>query len=278
MRRSDHPELIHSLDDALKHGRIVAPFRSVYIDAARSGCLLTRARALQLADPDAVVCGVTAAHIVGWGGIEEPEALTAGNTLLDSRPGFALSRQRIPRRMTRMFDDIRVTRLSLTALDLVPTLGAKAIDDALRRGVPLADLHSARAATAGRAGNGYIQQLLSDSRDEPWSEAERVAHRALRDAGISGWRANVTISLGWYRDAKPDLCFSALALIIEIDGWKYHRDRESFVRDRRRDADLAGLGWQVVRFPASDVLRDPKGFADAVHRIITTRQRHQNSN
>ncbi|NLA28292.1 MAG: DUF559 domain-containing protein, partial [Propionibacterium sp.] len=166
---------------------------------------------------------------------------------------------------------------SLTALDLVPTLGAQAIDDALRRGVPLADLHSARAATAGRAGNGYIQQLLSDSRDEPWSQAERIAHRALRDAGISGWRANVTISLGRDRDAKPDLCFSGLALIIEIDGWKYHRDRQSFVRDRRRDADLAALGWQVVRFPASDVLRDPRGFATAVRRIVTARQRHQNS-
>lgn len=263
----------HALDDALKRGHVIAPFRGVYVDASRSRCLLVRGRALQLADPQAVVCGPAAARIAGWEGVGEPRELTAANTRLNSRPGFELSRRRVPKRLTRRVDGVRITRLALTALDMVPTLGARAVDDALRRGVPLSELHSALDATAGRTGNAMLRRLLADSRDEPWSQAERVAHRALRDAGITGWTANATIGLGRDRYARPDLCFHALALVVEVDGWTYHNNRDSFVHDRRRDAELAALGWQVVRFAASDVLRDPAGFAAAVGRIVAARER-----
>ena len=38
------------------------------------------------------------------------------------------------------------------------------------------------------------------------------------------------------------------ALVIEVDGWEYHSDRDQFELDRRRDARLSALGYRVLRF------------------------------
>jgi very-short-patch-repair endonuclease len=37
-------------------------------------------------------------------------------------------------------------------------------------------------------------------------------------------------------------------LVIELDGWKYHHERDDFEEDRRRDAELARQGYRVLRF------------------------------
>jgi len=36
-------------------------------------------------------------------------------------------------------------------------------------------------------------------------------------------------------------------LIVELDGWEFHSDRQSFEKDRERDAVLQSAGWRVVR-------------------------------
>ena len=38
------------------------------------------------------------------------------------------------------------------------------------------------------------------------------------------------------------------ALVIEVDGKKYHTDEGQFEKDRRRDARLSALGYRVLRF------------------------------
>ena len=37
-------------------------------------------------------------------------------------------------------------------------------------------------------------------------------------------------------------------LVIELDGWEFHHDRDAFEEDRRRDAELARQGYRVLRF------------------------------
>jgi very-short-patch-repair endonuclease len=44
-------------------------------------------------------------------------------------------------------------------------------------------------------------------------------------------------------------------LVIELDGWEFHKSREDFERDRRRDAQLAALGYRVLRFSYRQVTR-----------------------
>ena len=42
-------------------------------------------------------------------------------------------------------------------------------------------------------------------------------------------------------------------LIIELDGWAYHRTRAQFEEDRRRDRHLAAKGWRVIRVTWRDL-------------------------
>jgi very-short-patch-repair endonuclease len=37
-------------------------------------------------------------------------------------------------------------------------------------------------------------------------------------------------------------------LVIELDGWRFHHERDDFEEDRRRDAALAVAGYRVLRF------------------------------
>lgn len=37
-------------------------------------------------------------------------------------------------------------------------------------------------------------------------------------------------------------------LVIELDGWEFHKSREAFEEDRRRDAQLVSMGYCVLRF------------------------------
>jgi very-short-patch-repair endonuclease len=37
-------------------------------------------------------------------------------------------------------------------------------------------------------------------------------------------------------------------LVLEIDGYAYHSDKERFEADRRRDARLSARGYRVLRF------------------------------
>jgi len=47
------------------------------------------------------------------------------------------------------------------------------------------------------------------------------------------------------------------SLVVEIDGWQFHdRNQDQAVRDRKRDRQLAGLGFSTFRFAGSEVWAD----------------------
>ena len=121
VRRSAHPELASLLSRARASGEIVAPFRGVYVDAAREREFSVRVAALALADPHAVFCGATTAFLMGWR--DEPPDVEAGGTHLRSRPGYALDRRATPRSLTRQCQGVRCSSKALTVLELVASGG-----------------------------------------------------------------------------------------------------------------------------------------------------------
>jgi very-short-patch-repair endonuclease len=62
--------------------------------------------------------------------------------------------------------------------------------------------------------------------------------------------------------ARVDLAYPAAKLAIEYDG-SAHFDRRRAERDRQRDAELAGHGWQTVRLVADDLA----GLPQTVRRV-----------
>lgn len=254
-------------------GELVTVFAGIAVLAGRENDLATRALAAMCRDPDAVITGTAGAALTWWPELARPgmEIEVTCRAKHVTTTGFRWIRWSIPSDMVLQRGPLRFTTPAFSAMDLTATLGGRAIDEALRRGVAiLSDLQDAFHAMRHRQHNRERAVLLADSRDCPWSEPERLAHRLLRNARIHGWRANERVVLGG-TVMFLDIAFTSLKLAVEIDGPSYHSSREAVERDRRRDLILTLAGWKVVRFSASMVAED--SWIESVHRVIAIRNR-----
>jgi hypothetical protein len=194
--RRDHPELDTTLRYLLRRGELAKVLPGIYAAADRAASLQTRVRALSRFYPDVILIGAVAARLSFWPELRVEAVECAVRHSRASQTGYDFTRRHIPVELVVNRSGLRYTAPALTALDLCATVGGDAIDQALRtRATTLAQLHRAMELTAAREGNRSRRQLLLDSRAEPWSKAERLFHRLLRDAGITGWKANRPVVL-----------------------------------------------------------------------------------
>ena len=246
--RRAHPELDSSLRYLAGKGDVVRVLPGVYASAGSELTTRVRIAALMAYDPDAVLTEAAAASVSFWPKIPVGAVSCAVRHRREPQPGFVFSRRTIPPELVTERSVLRFTSVALTALDLCETQGGDAIDKALSsRQTNLGQLHRAMELTADRVGNRTRRELLLDSRDEPWSAAERQLHRLMRAAGITGWRANRPLSVGGVT-YFPDVRFGRARLLIEVDGREYHSDEEVFQSDRWRQNLLVLDGWCVLRF------------------------------
>jgi very-short-patch-repair endonuclease len=246
--RRKHPELDASLRYLLGRGDLARVLPGIYAQTTTASSTRIRVQALMASDPDAVLTEATAASVSFWPEIAVDAVTCAVRHRREPQPGFRFSRRTIPAELIIERSGLRFTSPALTALDLCATHGGEAIDHALRsRRTTLKHLHRAMELTAARVGNPHRRALLLDSRDEPWSAAERHFHRLLRSAGFVGWRANqpVLIEGATY---FADVLFAKIRVVIEIDGREHHIGSEVFETDRWRQNLLILDGWCVLRF------------------------------
>lgn len=222
--------------------------------------------------PDAVLTGRVAASVSFWPGIRFDRITLASCRRLTASTGFSVSRRSIPADLIDERQGVRFTSPALTALDLCDELGGDGIDTALRtRAATLDGMRAVMNRTSGRPGNHHRRQLLLDSRDEPWSAAERVIHRLLRAAGISGWKANLAVpTLGsiYY----VDVGFQRQLLAVEIDGRLHETDRGIFESDRWRQNQLVLQGWRVLRFTWSMLTQHPELVIQAIRSALALKK------
>lgn len=266
----DNANLRERIRYAVHVGELVRVAPGLYARPDFANTYLGRVATLFRFDPDAVLVDQSAGLVHGWG--REPREVTCASQRFSSRPGVQVSKRLIDPSHVVTRDGWRVTNAPLTALDLAGIYGGSAIDDALRSFVPLSELYRLYEETSRRPGRRKVLALLKDSRDEPWSEAERLAHRLLRNAGITGWRANHRVLRRDGQVAFIDIAFVDLRLGIEIDGLQFHASPVDAHADRMRDLDLALDGWHIVRLPAALVTQHPREFLAGVRELCGQRQ------
>lgn len=225
---------------------------------------MVRMAALQLRDPDTVFTGLGAIKLLLEPDLKPP-VLTATGRLTTPVAGFKLSQRIIQPEWIESSQGLRCTSLALTAVDLIPTHGGDYVDRVLRaagrNGREALDLMwQAFTDHPNRPGNDLRRSVLEASRGLPWSAAERLAHAALRDAGIVGWRSNYAVTVG-SNTYFIDVAFPAVRLAVEIDGREFHSDRVQFEQDRHRQNALVSAGWTVLRF-TWDMLHDRSWLSD----------------
>jgi very-short-patch-repair endonuclease len=58
---------------------------------------------------------------------------------------------------------------------------------------------------------------------------------------------------------EVDFHFPAARLVVEADGWRSHKTRRDFEKDRARDAALAAAGYRTLRFTDRRIARRTGG-------------------
>lgn len=266
--RREHPELAGAMARLVRDGELAAVLPGVYAATATRSERPARLAALSRWAPDAVLVGRTAAQLTFWPSLPGATVECALPSTRDPQPGFAFSRRRVPPELVVERGGFRLTRPDLTALDLCDEVGGDAIDHVLRtRTATLDGLHEALRLSACRKGNRERRALLLDSRDEPWSAAERLCHRLLRGAGVTGWTANLPVHLR-RRRYFLDVGFPDLRLVLEIDGRLHQTDPELFESDRWRQNDLVLEGWMVLRFTWRMLVDHPDVVVELVEEAI----------
>lgn len=220
--------------------------------------------------PCAVASGLTAAW---WLGLMTLEPQVVEVTVPRTASGRCGPDVRLRRRDLEEQDifearGLRVTGLALTVLEASARRGggAKIMDSALQRRVGLADLQRAHLRNRGRHGAAAARRMLQAASGGARSEAERLLNHLLHGAGIDGWKANLRV--GPY---LVDIAFPDRKVAIEIDGWAFHSDQESFQNDRKRQNWLALRGWQVLRFTWLDITQYPQRVLAEIRAAVSAR-------
>lgn len=164
---------------------------------------------------------------------------------------------------------LRVTALPLTVVEAAARRGGgmKIVDAALQRHLlELSDLWGAHLRNKGRHGSPAARRLLRAADSGAHSEAERILITLLRQAGITGWKANQRLGR-W----EIDVLFRNQKIAIEVDGLAFHTDPDAFQRDRVKQNELALLGYQVLRFTWLDLTEYPERVTAEIEFAVSRR-------
>ncbi|MCF6386989.1 DUF559 domain-containing protein [Mycobacterium sp. MBM] len=206
---------------------------------------------------DAVASGLTAAwwHQLTQYPPDVVEVTVPKRRRPSCRPGTKLRRRDLDPADVVKRRDLCVTALPLTVVEAAVRRGggAKLMDSALQRHVELPALWKAHLNNKGRHGAPAARRLLRAAEDGTRSVAERLLGKLLRQAGITGWKANYRVA-GYH----GDYVFVDARLILEVDGWAFHSDADAFNNDRVRQNALILGGWKVLRFTWLDLTEYPE--------------------
>jgi very-short-patch-repair endonuclease len=260
-----------AVERRVESGRWVRCARGVYFVNDRPFTDAARVRAVVWGyGARAVASGLTAAW---WHGLTQfPPDVVEVTMPRDSHgrrhPGTRVRRRDLDPVDIVEVNDMRVTARALTVVEAAAKRGggARLLDNALQRHVELDALWRAHTRNKGRTGAPRSRMLLQAAGGGARSEAERLLHQLLRDANITGWKANYRV--GRYR---VDVGFPDTKVALEADGFAFHSGVNEFQVDRARQNAIVLLGWQVLRFTWLDLTEYQARVTAAVRAAISAR-------
>ena len=262
------------IDGRLGAGRLHPLHRGVYAVGHR----VVERRGLSLAavlacGPGAVLSHRSAAAL--WG--IRPTAQTRFEVTVPrrghNRPGIDLHRARLAAEDTTTEDHIPTTSLPRTLLDLASLIPLDAVVRALeeaerRRLIDTRPIYELLTRANGHPGGSALQRALSvydPQAARTKSELERSFLALIANAGLPRPTLN-TLVAGY----EVDALWREQRLIVELDGYEYHRSRKAFERDRKRDAALLTTGHRTLRVTGLRLAAEPQAIVAEVAALVTS--------
>jgi Protein of unknown function (DUF559) len=203
-----------------------------------------------------------------WGVRTWPRIPEVTCALERRRPGIRTHRtDTLSTRDVRKHQNIRVTSPARTILDIQSRLTdaqlIRAVND-LRIAKHLRQTELERLLEAC----ARVRALIDPTEQPTRSPKEDEFLVFCTQHGFPRPKINTTL-----HGYEVDALFPAEKVIVEIDGWHFHRSHESFESDRDRDADLAQYGYLTIRLTSARMTERPVHEAARLHRTLERHRR-----
>jgi hypothetical protein len=195
------------------------------------------------------------------------------------RPGIRLHQTRaLPSRDIVLEANIPVTSIERTLLDMAGRLDSKQLERAVvaadRTGhLRWPELQRVLVSGRGRKGAGRLRRVAAqvDPRAVDARSPLEVDFLALcRDSGLPLPQVNVLLE-----GCLVDFFWPRECVIVETDGYTFHRDRPAFERDHEQTAELEAADYLVHRATYCMLASDPAPFMRLVRGSLQRRRDYE---
>lgn len=167
---------------------------------------------------------------------------------------------------------IPTTSVSRTLLDLCEVVDGRRLERAVEEAERLelldlgaiARLCQRRSGRRGRARLRAAMDALGPIHVTR-SELEWEFLALCRSSNLSTPAMNIVVE-----GLEVDAVWKQARLVVELDGYAFHRTRGAFERDRGRDARLLLAGYRVLRVTARRLRDDPESVVATIRRLLAS--------
>ncbi|MFL5826215.1 MAG: type IV toxin-antitoxin system AbiEi family antitoxin domain-containing protein [Thermoleophilaceae bacterium] len=245
----------------VQRGAMQRLYHGVYVVGPVTPPLARELGAVLACQPAAFLSNLSALAL--WGLLphyEGPIHVTVVGRDSRRRDGIEVHRtNELNRRDTRRHKLIPVTAPARSILESAPELNPKRlrrlVDEAqVRRLTTESQLNEAMKRAPRRPGTAALNTMLNAAREPALtrSEAEERALALIEAAGLPRPRVNANVE-----GLEVDFYWPEQQVVLEVDGFEYHRTRHAFETDHQRTAILEDAGlilrratwWQLTEEP-----------------------------
>jgi very-short-patch-repair endonuclease len=220
-----------------------------------------------------VLSGRSAGYV--WALLPRPHGpVQVSGAVRRKRPGIRARRVPVGRSEVARCRGIPITSVARTVVDLAgeldpPQLESVVAEAERRRLVKLRDLAASADLGSRRRGARKLRELLHRGHDPALTrfDTEKRFLRLVRAARLPAPDHNTPF--GAY---ELDTVWRGARLVVELDGYEFHRTRGDFERDRARDAELQASGFAVLRFTWRQVRYQPELVLARLVRTLALRE------
>lgn len=173
-------------------------------------------------------------------------------------------------------EGVAVTTIERTLLDLASLLPGPALEKAVSSAVRLrlttpSVLGDRIVEQGGRGvrGTRNLRRAIADvDQDRTGSSAEVELKRLIEASDIPQPESQHRIPLPGGSNAYPDFAWPGRRKIVEVDGFEAHGTPRAMESDLIRQNALLEAGWQIRRYSAALIRRDPGAVIADIVRFI----------
>jgi very-short-patch-repair endonuclease len=251
---------------AIKYRVETARLHIVFRDIYSVGCgelppLAREQAALLSCGRGAFISHHSAAFIWGLQDGEPPEVeVSVVGRYCASREGIRVHRiGAIDRRELKRHEGLWVSSPARTVLEIAATGSITVVERTIEQGLirRLLDPREVEAVLARNRpcrGAARVAAVISDdiANEKIRSRTEKHFLRLMRDAGLP--RPDVNVRRG---RAELDFVWRDQRLVVEIDGYRFHRGPAAFRRDHEKNLVLQDARFEILRFTHDHVEQRP---------------------